>query len=194
MVVPLYLIIFSLIGGAISLTRRVPEFQKQASPNYVPTEQAPKLSATMLREHLVFQVVQFISAPLLAIVAYHVLAPNSPGATVALAFGSGFASETVLRWIRGLFDKLSPVMTQAFRSGSIVGTVVDGTGKAVPKVSVEVVGSAGLSATSEADGQFVLNGVSAGDCALEAKSSGKTVCVRIIVDPDSAVLARIVFP
>lgn len=193
-VVPLYLIIFSLIGGAISLTRRVPEFQKQASPSYVPTKHAPKLSATMLREHLVFQVVQFISAPLLAIVAYHVLAPSSPGATVALAFGSGFASETVLLWIRGIFDKMSPDMTQAFRSGSIVGIVVDGSGQPVPKVSVEVVGEPGLSATSQADGQFVLNGVSAGDCALAAKSNGHQAFVRVLVDPDSAVLTRMVLP
>ncbi|WP_295452433.1 hypothetical protein [uncultured Thiodictyon sp.] len=32
LVIPLYLVIFSLIGGAISLTRRIPEYQKQSEP------------------------------------------------------------------------------------------------------------------------------------------------------------------
>lgn len=69
LVIPLYLVILSLIGGAVSLTRRVPELQKQSDPSYTPAQNAPRLSPGILREYLVFQIVQFVSAPMLAAVA-----------------------------------------------------------------------------------------------------------------------------
>src|SRR5581483_3203771 len=71
LLVPLYVIILALMGGSISLTRRLSEQQKCASPEYVTTEKEPKLSQHEFREYLIFQIVQFISAPLIAVLAYY---------------------------------------------------------------------------------------------------------------------------
>jgi hypothetical protein len=109
--VPVYLVILALFGGAISLTRRVPEYQKQAARGYVEVENAPKLEPYRLREYLIFQIVQFISAPLLAVVAYYVIEPATMAATVALGFAAGFASESILLIIRAAVDKIQPAAT-----------------------------------------------------------------------------------
>ena len=60
------------------------------------------------REYLVFQIMQVISAPLIAVTAYYLVEPGSRATSVALAFTSGFASETVLLVIRALVEKMGP--------------------------------------------------------------------------------------
>jgi Bacterial Ig-like domain (group 2) len=102
LVVPLYVIILSLIGGAVSMTRRVPEYQRRAMSSQDP------LTNQEARENLVFQIMQVFSAPLIAITAYYIVNPSSPLVSVVLGFGSGFASEPILLMIRGLVEKLSP--------------------------------------------------------------------------------------
>lgn len=153
LVIPLYLVILSLIGGAISLTRRIPEYQKQSDDSYVPVEGAPRLTPAMLREYLVFQIVQFVSAPLIATVAYCVIGPSSTAATVGLAFATGFASETVLLWVRAAVNKLDPVRPLGLHAGSVVGLVADDQDKPVHPATAVVTGAAALTAETKEGGR-----------------------------------------
>ena len=102
MVVPLYVVVLALFGAAVSMTRRVPEYQRQAmnARNPVTNQQA--------REDLVLQIMQVVSAPVLATIAYYIFNPGDQMQTVLIGFASGFASEPILRNIRGLVEKLSP--------------------------------------------------------------------------------------
>jgi len=102
LVVPLYLVVLALFGGAISMTRRVPEYQRRAMDAHDP------LTNDEAREYLVFQIMQLFTAPLLAVTAYYILNPSTSQQTVVLGFASGFASEPILVMIRALVDKLKP--------------------------------------------------------------------------------------
>jgi hypothetical protein len=102
LVVPLYVLVLALIGGAVSMTRRVPEYQRRA----MSTQDA--LTNQQARESLVFQIMQVVSAPLIAAAAYYIVNPSNRLGSVVLGFGSGFASEPILLMIRGLVEKLSP--------------------------------------------------------------------------------------
>ena len=183
LVVPFHLIVLSLVGGAVSLTRRIPEYQKQSAPGYVGTKDAPLLTPAQLREYLVFQIIQFISAPFIAAVAYYVLAPATVGATVGLAFAAGFASETVLLWIRGVVDKLRPEGTQDEPKGALTGTVSSLTGVATAKETkkgamVAIIGRGELVPTYAPHGQFAFNGIPEGEYALEVKLANNKVCTQ----------------
>lgn len=123
LVVPLYFIVLSLIGGAISLTRRVPEYQRRYSIHYTPTEDKPRLDRATVKEYLAFQIIQFISAPLLAMVAYYVFSPEKRSTLIALGFAVGFASEPILLMIRSLVEKLSPATKAVPQTGAASGTV-----------------------------------------------------------------------
>lgn len=105
LVVPLYFVVLSLMGGAVSMTRRVPEYQWRRT---LPENHEKHMTPERVRESLVFQIMQVISAPLIAVTAYYLVDPASRATSVALAFTSGFASETVLMAIRALVDKLKP--------------------------------------------------------------------------------------
>lgn len=107
-VVPLPFVIVALFGGAVSLSRRVPEIQKRSERGFVGTASEPAIDARQGREELVFQIMQFASAPLIAITAYQVLDPASQAGAVALAFLAGFGSETILLMIRGVANGLHP--------------------------------------------------------------------------------------
>jgi hypothetical protein len=108
-VVPLYVVILSLMGGAISMTRRVPEYQRRV---YLKKEEKEHISREDARQFLVFQIMQFFTAPLIAITAYYLLKPDTRTMSVVLGFASGFASEIVLGAIRGLVTKLGPAEAQ----------------------------------------------------------------------------------
>ena len=106
LVVPLYAVVLSLMGAAVSMTRRVPEFQRRLTsgdPEHVTYDSA--------REGLVFQIMQVASAPLIVLTAYYLVDPNSRASTIALSFASGFSSETVLLMIRALVEKLKPAQS-----------------------------------------------------------------------------------
>lgn len=103
-VVPLYVVVLALMGAAVSMTRKVPEYQRRLSlgdPEYMNYDQA--------RERLVFQIMQVASAPLIAITVYYIVSPGSRASTIALGFASGFSSETVLLIIRSFLEKMQPV-------------------------------------------------------------------------------------
>jgi len=59
LVVPLYVIVLSLMGSAVSMTRKVPEHQRRALDPKEP------LTNAQAREYLVFQIMQVLSAPLI---------------------------------------------------------------------------------------------------------------------------------
>ena len=101
LVVPLYVIMLALIGGAVSMTRRVPEYQRRAA------DPDDNMTPEQAREYLVFQIMQFVSAPLIAITIYHIFAPTSRATAIILGFISGFASEPLLLGLRALAEKLS---------------------------------------------------------------------------------------
>lgn len=104
-VFPLYLIVISLIGGAVSLTRRVPVMQCHLWENMQALSMDKRYK---IRQDLILQMMQFVSAPFVAVIAFSVLEPTSMALAVGGAFLSGFASEYVLLTISNLFDKLKP--------------------------------------------------------------------------------------
>ncbi len=112
LVVPLYVLVFSIIGAAVNMARRVPEYQRQVhlylNDNGGLRPQPDEISCEDAREFMVFQLMQVISAPMLAITVYYFLEPNSTTTSVVLGFFSGFASETMLISLRAFADKLMP--------------------------------------------------------------------------------------
>jgi hypothetical protein len=103
LVVPLYFVVIALIGGLVSIMRRIPEYQARVGPNA-----ADRLTNEEARERLVFQLMQVLSAPLIAATAYYLVDPSTRTTSIALAFIAGFSSETVLLYIRALTTKLQP--------------------------------------------------------------------------------------
>lgn len=111
-VLPLYVVMLAFIGGAVSLTRRIPEYQKRTEKHYTSTEKEPKLQPYEAREFVVFQILQLVSAPFIAMVAHYTVAPASVGSAAVLAFASGFASEPILQMIRSAAERLRPQQVQ----------------------------------------------------------------------------------
>ncbi|MEM1114686.1 MAG: hypothetical protein AAGI11_22425 [Pseudomonadota bacterium] len=117
-VVPLYMIVISLLGAAVGLARRLPEYQRQGSRLFfdayitrvkqgeVQADDLMPMDAAEVREAVVFQVMQVFSAPLVAITAYSLVGPANTDSVVLIAFASGFSTEAVLVLIRKGVDKL----------------------------------------------------------------------------------------
>jgi hypothetical protein len=87
--IPLYVILLSIIGGAINMTRQVPKFQEEEA------------SATW-RTELLNQYMFLISAPFLAIATYYMLIGlnlTKVPVMVLMAFSVGLISESILRII-----------------------------------------------------------------------------------------------
>ena len=106
--VPFFVLVMSFIGGAVSLSRRIPEYQRRLNRAYIGTLEQCKMREFEVREAVVFQIMQLISAPFLAIATWFIISPSSLAAASILAFGTGFASETLLLIIRGLVNGIRP--------------------------------------------------------------------------------------
>jgi hypothetical protein len=116
LVVPLYMIVIALIGGCIGMTRRLPELQTRGAPGYKayykrnkavdPTLKRP-LEGVHVREYVVFQVMQAVFAPFLAMVAFALIDPADIAGVVAIGFIAGFASESILLQIKKVADAAS---------------------------------------------------------------------------------------
>ena len=109
--VPFYVVFLAFVGGAVSLSRRIPEYQKRSEYGYKPSSELATLAPLQpyeVRESVVFQIMQLVSAPFIGITAYWAIAPSTVPASIALAFVSGFASETILLLIRGVVDGIRP--------------------------------------------------------------------------------------
>jgi hypothetical protein len=107
-VVPFYVVVFSFVGGVVNLTRRVPEYQKRSSCHFEGTATESVVTLLEAREFVVFQIMQLLSAPFVAMVAYYAVEPKSIASAVGLAFVSGFSTEAVLLLIRGMVNGLKP--------------------------------------------------------------------------------------
>ncbi len=99
--VPWYFLTLAIVGAAVSLARRVPEYQRRA------TSAEDTLNGAKTREYLEFQILQVVSAPLIALAAYNLVAPTSISTSAALGFSSGFSSEAILLAIRSLTDSVT---------------------------------------------------------------------------------------
>lgn len=175
LLVPLYFIILALMGGSISLTRRLPELQKQVSTEHIATEQQPKLTQYEFREYLVFQIVQFISAPFLAILAYYLIEPSNTTNAVALAFTAGFASETILLMIRSVANKVTPETSVLPQYGAVAGVVTFGekNGQFPERVEVFLSESPQIHSVTDERGFYLLSNVPVGEHSVSIRSVSK---------------------
>jgi len=111
LVIPLYILVLAIIGAAVNMTRRVPEYQRQVS-SYMrennENNDEDEISCEDAREFMVFQLMQVTSAPMIAITAYYIIVPQTPAVSIVLGVISGFAAETVLLALRAFADKLMP--------------------------------------------------------------------------------------
>lgn len=161
LIVPLPFVMIALFGGAISLSRRVPEIQKCSEEGYLGTVTEPVLPPGEVREKLAFQIMQFISAPLIAIVAYQIIQPESQASSAGLAFMSGFGSEAILLMIRGVVSGIQPKQQSlAQQIGEVNGVITD-AGKPVADIEVGIAGSA-LKSKTDKDGRYMIRDVPTG--------------------------------
>ena len=142
-VVPFYVVVFAFVGGVVNLTRRVPEYQKRSSCHFAGTATESVVTLLEAREFVVFQIMQLLTAPFVAMVAYFALEPKSIASAAGLAFASGFATESVLLLIRGMFNGLKPEATTKTAAASSAATaklhvVVRRGDASVDKAKVEV--------------------------------------------------------
>ncbi len=193
LVVPLYFVIVALMGGAVSLLRRVPEIQRRSEHDYVGTEKEPKLSPGEVRERLGFQIIQFISAPLIAVAAYHAIGPESRTASVALAFTSGFASESILLMIRGIVEGIKPQsVTQQAAKGTVSGTVVaQATKLPISAVELSIIGQQTLKTKSDANGLFVIHDIPAGEQVIEASLNNQNAKIKVTINAGKTTVCRV---
>ncbi|MBV1909359.1 MAG: hypothetical protein KUG78_08550 [Kangiellaceae bacterium] len=109
-VVPIYFVVLAFLGALVGLMRRVPEYQRRSSTNYRETydvssvqerdQHNPPITPDQAREFLIFQILQVISAPIIAIVAFAWFDPSNKATSVVLAFAAGFSSEIFLLAVR----------------------------------------------------------------------------------------------
>lgn len=121
LLVPLYVIVLAVFGGAVGMSRRVPEIQRAAAASARHEENA--ISAIEGRERVVFQIMQVLSAPLIAITAFAAFEPDTMTAAVLIRFISGFASEMILMKLRQAGDAVVGRRPQSGTRGAIAGGV-----------------------------------------------------------------------
>ena len=178
--VPLFVVVLALIGGAVSISRRIPEIQRRSDPHYVSTEKEPFMPPYRVRESVVFQIMQLVSAPFLAIATLQVIEPNNLASASTLAFATGFFSETILYMIRGVVEGLKPEVTKV--PGPVMSNLVGQLvwqNPAEPgdfaEVRVELQSKRPVewrNVPVDSKGEFVINGVTAGRYRLVIGGSG----------------------
>ena len=179
--VPLFVVVLALIGGAVSISRRIPEFQRRNDRNYVPTIDEPSMPAFRVREAVVFQIMQLVSAPFLAIATLQVIEPNNLASASTLAFATGFFSETILYMIRGMVNGLKPELTKVAGAAmvNLTGRVAwegEPADTGWDQIRIELRPAAGgewRSVAVKEDGAFVINGLIRGH--YQVLATGPTV-------------------
>ena len=134
--VPLYVVVLALMGAAIGMVRRVPEYQMQATRQYkeeyeennkpdntsnLSTDKKLPINDVRARELVIFQIMQVFAAPLIAVTAFAALRPETVAAGVLLGFLSGFASEMILLQLRKAAEAMSGGTKKAAPQGSAPG-------------------------------------------------------------------------
>lgn len=185
LVLPVYIVLVAMIGGAISLSRRIPEIQKRAEPDFPGTPEQTPLQMFEAREQVVFQIMQLIAAPFIAICSFHMFQPKDTASAVALAFASGFASETILLMIRGIVDGIRPGIPRTLANvlqqreaapakstagTSLTGQVLDKNRAPIADATVWVDGSL-IRVKSDATGKFVVGNVALGPAVLRGQTA-----------------------
>ena len=122
LVVPLYVLVLAVFGATVGMSRRIPEIQRAAAASAKEQDTKLAISAIEARERVMFQIMQVLAAPLIAITAFAAFEPDTVTAAVLIGFASGFASETMLMKLRQASDA---VVGQRPQPG-VVGTP-DGT-------------------------------------------------------------------
>lgn len=173
LIIPLPFVIIALFGGAVSLSRRVPEIQKCVNEEYVSTATEPRLTHGEARERLAFQIMQYVSAPLIAVVAYQVIQPVNNATSAALAFMAGFGSETILLMIRGVVNGIQPRNLTGAPSMGAVGGVVTDAGQPVPDAQVSVINSS-ISTKTDKDGHYLISSLPIGPQKIAASKANKS--------------------
>ena len=116
LVVPLYVVVLAIIGGALGMSRRLPELQRRAANSYHNTDRKENDPGPILpieaREQIVFQIAQVLAAPLIAIVAFSALEPDIVPAAVLIGFASGFSSEPILMKLRAASEAVAGISAQ----------------------------------------------------------------------------------
>jgi hypothetical protein len=193
--VPYYIVLLAFIGAAVSLTRRIPEYQKQSEPGYIPTTDAPALTSWEARENVVFEIMQLVTAPFIAMVAFYAFAPSTTASGVTLAFLSGFSSSLVLLQLRGMLEGLYPASTAKISQPAstlaglaalpdLSGTVFNKQNQPVAGATVSVQGHPNVqSSQTDVKGQFVLKQLPTGIQTLEIVLAGKTESIAVRVLP-----------
>jgi hypothetical protein len=114
-VVPVFFVVIALMGALVNMARKIPEFQERIEPVYKTEFDSkvasgdglpPPITWPYARDLVVFQIVQVLSTPGIAILAYSWARPEDQATTVILAFAAGFTSEVFLLAIRGVVDRL----------------------------------------------------------------------------------------
>lgn len=177
-VVPSLMIVLAIVGAAVNLMRRVPEVQKRAHVDFMGTEKETRLEPCEAREFVAFQILQLISAPFIAMVAFYVVAPQSLPSAIALSFVSGLFSEGVLLRIRALVEGPEKTVTQAAAQpmAELQITAKDPAGAPVPGALVSIYampsGKKVNEALSDARGVVSLKGVPVGTLRISATGPG----------------------
>lgn len=104
LVIPLYVIVLAFIGSAVGMARRLPEIQRRAANSTESTKCKDAITPIKAREMIVFQIMQVLTAPLIAIVGFSAFEPDTVATTVLIGFVSGFSSETILMKLRQASD------------------------------------------------------------------------------------------
>ena len=176
-VVPFYVVVFAFVGGVVNLTRRVPEYQKRSSVHFAGTVTESRVTLLEAREFVVFQLMQLLSSPFVAMLAYYALEPKSVASAVGVAFFSGFATESVLLLLRGMFAGLRPEPTKTAAADlttaattQVEVTALDGAKAPLKNVKVEMRfgTSPAVSQITDASGKAVFANVPAGPVQIEA--------------------------
>lgn len=177
LVVPLYVIVLGFIGGAICLARKVPEYQKRTEPGFAGTTKELPLQPYEAREFVVFQVLQLVASPFIAIVAFYAFEPKTIALAVAQAFFAGFSSEWVLLRIRAVVDGPGQVPTEAASQGraELAVTVKDVSGNPVAGASVALSRTRGgtvvAAGKTDAAGMHTFKSVELGPWWVEASDA-----------------------
>jgi Carboxypeptidase regulatory-like domain len=177
-VVPSLMIVLAIVGAAVNLMRRVPEVQKRAHLDFTGTQKETRLEPCEAREFVAFQILQLISAPFIAMVAFYVVAPQSLPSAIALAFVSGLFSEGVLLRIRALVEGPEKTVTQATAQpmAELQITAKDSAGAPVPGALISIYAlSSGKKineALSDTRGVVSLKGVPVGTLRISATGPG----------------------
>jgi hypothetical protein len=179
-VVPFYVLVFAFVGGVVNLTRRVPEYQKRSSCHFTGTTTEPVVTLLEAREFVIFQIMQFLSSPFIAMVAYYAFEPKSVTTAAVTGFFSGFATESVLLLLRGMFNGLRPETTKtaaATTANPLLHVVVMMPGGGVAAAATVEVrhlpnGPAIATQVSDAQGEVSLKNLAPGTVWVEASFTG----------------------